>query len=64
MPNDANGQIVDILTFCCFIFFSSQDELKHALTKMGQDFSENQILKIIERVDKDKDGRINYEGWL
>ena len=37
-------------------------ELNQILTSIGQIFTDDQIAKMVARVDKDNDGRLNFEG--
>lgn len=40
--------------------------MNEILTSIGQTFTDDQISKMVARVDKDNDGRLNFDGknWL
>lgn len=42
--------------------YISIDELKDLLAKIGQNFSERDIARMIASVDRDGDCRLNYDG--
>jgi Ca2+-binding EF-hand superfamily protein len=42
--------------------FITREELAHALSKTGDQFTDDEISDIIERADKNKDGKIDYNG--
>jgi Ca2+-binding EF-hand superfamily protein len=42
--------------------YISVNELKQVLANVGQNFSEKEIANMIAKVDKDNDGRLNFEG--
>jgi len=42
--------------------FITVDELRHALTKTGDHFTEAEIADIIRRADRNNDGKIDYNG--
>ena len=42
--------------------YISIDELQDLLSKIGQNFSEQEIYSVIKSVDRDGDGRLNLEG--
>lgn len=44
--------------------FITRDELKHALSKTGDRFSDEEIKDIIQKADKNLDGKIDYNGTL
>ncbi|XP_053382173.1 uncharacterized protein LOC123540088 [Mercenaria mercenaria] len=44
--------------------FISRDELSHALSKTGDQFTEKEINDIIERADKNNDGKIDYNEFV
>lgn len=43
--------------------FISVQELNQILTSIGQTFTDDQIAKMVARVDKDNDGRLNFEEF-
>ena len=44
--------------------FITREELSHALSKSGDRFSDAEINEIIERADKNSDGKIDYNGKI
>jgi Ca2+-binding EF-hand superfamily protein len=42
--------------------FITVQELNQVLTSIRQTFTDDQIAKMVARVDKDNDGRLNFEG--
>lgn len=42
--------------------FITRDEVKSALTKMGQGLSEQKFDKMMRMADRNGDGKIDYEG--
>lgn len=42
--------------------FITAEELGHALSKTGDHFTDEEIKDIIKKADKNKDGKIDYEG--
>ncbi|XP_060556910.1 uncharacterized protein LOC132717165 [Ruditapes philippinarum] len=44
--------------------FITREELSHALSKTGDQFTDDEISDIIERADKNKDGKIDYNEFV
>lgn len=44
--------------------FITRDELRTAMEKIGEPVTESQLTEFITLADTDRDGKINYEGWL
>ena len=42
----------------------SGEELKQALTSIGEDITDDQLVKMIKEADKDGDGQVDYEEFL
>ena len=42
--------------------YITADELRHALTKTGDHFTDEEINQIIRKADKNSDGKIDYNG--
>ena len=44
--------------------YISRPELKEALDKLGEDFSDEEIDHMIKEADMDNDGEINYQEFV
>ena len=44
--------------------FITKEELAHALSKTGDQFTDKEISDIISRADKNNDGKIDYNGKI
>lgn len=44
--------------------YITRDELRKAMDIIGENVNESQLDALLELADRDKDGKINYEGIL